>query len=168
MAGWTWMSYSYAWEVSAEQLRAYEEQSERGLEGTRTYFRLHTAVIRYNYVGEQLYFSRMGEDVHLRGGSGQEVVLDVVLPLEPRPEPGTQVLLRGRLARTPYLIVNAARRTLPTSDWAFDTTASRFTGASVAGLVVGAMGCFIFGLYLRRWLIGRKALASQPGQDMIA
>jgi hypothetical protein len=46
--------------------------------------------------------------------------------------------------------------------------ASRFTGASVAGLVVGAMGCFIFALYLRRWLRERKALASQPGQDMIA
>jgi hypothetical protein len=30
------------------------------------------------------------------------------------------------------------------------------------------MGCFIFGLYLRRWLIERKALASEPQQDMIA
>ena len=45
---------------------------------------------------------------------------------------------------------------------------SRFHGASVAGLVVGAMGCFIFGLYLRRWLRERKALASQPPGDMIA
>ena len=49
-----------------------------------------------------------------------------------------------------------------------DTTASRFHSASIAGLVVGAMGCFIFGLYLRRWLRERKALASQPEQDMIA
>ncbi|MHC4247932.1 MAG: hypothetical protein ACYS9X_02265 [Planctomycetota bacterium] len=49
-----------------------------------------------------------------------------------------------------------------------DITASRFHGASIAGLVVGAMGCFIFGLYLRTWLRERKALASQPGQDMIA
>ena len=40
-----------------------------------------------------------------------------------------------------------------------DTTASRFHPASVAGLVVGAMGCFIFGLYLRGWLRERKALA---------
>jgi hypothetical protein len=54
-------------------------------------------------------------------------------------------------------------------DWAeVDTAASRFTGASIAGLVVGAMGVFIFGLYLRAWLRDRKALASQPGQDMIA
>ncbi|MHC5058658.1 MAG: hypothetical protein ACYTKD_28705 [Planctomycetota bacterium] len=40
--------------------------------------------------------------------------------------------------------------------------------SAVAGLVVGAMGCFIFGLYLRRWLRERKALASQPGRDIIA
>jgi hypothetical protein len=37
--------------------------------------------------------------------------------------------------------------------------ASRFHGASIAGIVVGAMGCFIFGLYLRRWLRERKAAA---------
>jgi len=38
-----------------------------------------------------------------------------------------------------------------------DTIYSRFHPASVAGLAVGAMGCFIFGLYLRRWLRERKA-----------
>ncbi len=46
--------------------------------------------------------------------------------------------------------------------------ASRLHPASVAGLVVGAMGCFIFGLYLRRWLREKKALASEPPGDMIA
>ncbi len=44
----------------------------------------------------------------------------------------------------------------------------RLTGASVGGLAVGAMGCFIFGLYLRRWLGERKALAGEPQRDMIA
>jgi hypothetical protein len=38
----------------------------------------------------------------------------------------------------------------------------------MAGLDVGAMGCFIFSLYLRRWLRERKALASEPPGDMIA
>jgi hypothetical protein len=42
------------------------------------------------------------------------------------------------------------------------------TGASIAGLADGVMGCFIFGLYLRAWLRERKALASDPPQDMIA
>jgi hypothetical protein len=55
-------------------------------------------------------------------------------------------------ARLPYLLVNV----------------HPLHRASIAGLVVGAMGCFIFGLYLRRWLVERKALASQPGQDMLA
>ncbi|MHC4252427.1 MAG: hypothetical protein ACYS9X_25185 [Planctomycetota bacterium] len=49
-----------------------------------------------------------------------------------------------------------------------NVAAGRFHPASIAGLVVGTMGCFIFGLYLRGWLRQRKALASQPGQDMIA
>jgi hypothetical protein len=44
---------------------------------------------------------------------------------------------------------------------------SRLHGTSIAGMLVGAMGCFIFGLYLRQWLIDRKALASEPPQDMI-
>jgi hypothetical protein len=39
----------------------------------------------------------------------------------------------------------------------FDKSKSRLTGASVAGLVVGAMGVFIFGLYLRAWMRERKA-----------
>jgi hypothetical protein len=33
-----------------------------------------------------------------------------------------------------------------------DCTASRWNGASVAGLVVGAMGIFIFAIHLKRWL----------------
>ncbi len=40
-----------------------------------------------------------------------------------------------------------------------DTTASRFHPASIAGIVVGVMGCFIFGLYLRGWMRERRAAA---------
>jgi hypothetical protein len=39
---------------------------------------------------------------------------------------------------------------------AIDPAASRWTGASVAGLVVGAMGILIFALHLRRWLGVRR------------
>ena len=39
---------------------------------------------------------------------------------------------------------------------ALDTTASRFTGASIAGLVVGAMGVFVFNVALRHWLGQRR------------
>jgi hypothetical protein len=37
-----------------------------------------------------------------------------------------------------------------------DTRSPRISGSAIAGLVVGAMGCFIFGLYLRRWLKARR------------
>ncbi len=37
-----------------------------------------------------------------------------------------------------------------------DTTASRFTGASVAGLAVGAMGLLVFTVALRHWLGERR------------
>ncbi len=45
--------------------------------------------------------------------------------------------------------------------------ASRLHPASVSGLIVGATGCFIFGLYLWRRLGKRKALAPSLEQDMI-
>ncbi|MHC4249461.1 MAG: hypothetical protein ACYS9X_10085 [Planctomycetota bacterium] len=50
---------------------------------------------------------------------------------------------------------------------AIDTIASRFHGASVSGLAVGAMGVFIFALFLRRWLRERRTLARTPGADML-
>jgi len=49
-------------------------------------------------------------------------------------------------------------------DYILDASFGRFTGASVGGLVVGAMGCLIFGLYLRRWLRERRALSAQSSE----
>jgi hypothetical protein len=40
---------------------------------------------------------------------------------------------------------------------ALDTTASRWHPASIAGLVVGAMGVFVFGTALRQWRRERRA-----------
>ncbi len=39
-----------------------------------------------------------------------------------------------------------------------DPGSSRFTGASIAGLVVGAMGMFVFSVALRQWLRERRAI----------
>ena len=39
-----------------------------------------------------------------------------------------------------------------------NTDRSRFTGASIAGLVVGAMGVFVFAVALRHWLKERRKL----------
>jgi hypothetical protein len=40
-----------------------------------------------------------------------------------------------------------------------DARASRFHGASIFGLAVGAMGVFVFTLCLRAWLRERRATA---------
>ena len=39
---------------------------------------------------------------------------------------------------------------------------SRFTGASIAGLVVGAMGVFVFTVALRHWLRERSCAPGKP------
>ena len=45
-----------------------------------------------------------------------------------------------------------------------DATASRWTGASVAGLAVGAMGVFVFCVALRNWLRERAALTERSSR----
>ncbi len=42
-----------------------------------------------------------------------------------------------------------------------DTSASRFHGASIAGLVVGAMGVFVFTVALRHWRWERRRLREE-------
>ena len=44
--------------------------------------------------------------------------------------------------------------------------ASRFHEASLAGLVVGAMGIFIFGLYLRSYLRERRATLTTENTEV--
>ena len=90
-----------------------------------------------------------------------EVALECVTPL---PESGSKVTLRGRLDSTGFVCSHRGF----VDHYVLDGTLGRLHPASVAGLVVGAMGCFIFGIYLRRWLVERNALASEPRQDMIA
>lgn len=62
--------------------------------------------------------------------------------------------ITGRLA------FHMSLSSIPTICLYVDETRSRWTGASVAGLVVGAMGAFIFALHLRRWLGVRRLTAT--------
>jgi hypothetical protein len=82
----------------------------------------------------------------LRDHSGQLDHLGVVFAARQRPQEGTRLVLHGRVGQSPYSIAFHV----------FDTTASRFHPASVAGLVVGAMGLFVFGTALRQYLRERK------------
>lgn len=73
-----------------------------------------------------------------------------------RTEEGTQALFRGRVS---------VSESYPVAQWSnlviVDTTASRFTGASIAGLVVGAMGVFVFTVALRHWLRERRSFREE-------
>lgn len=68
-------------------------------------------------------------------------------------------LLSGRCVFTGRVVI-ARSGTWPI--WLVDTTASRFHPASIAGLVVGPMGVFVFVVVLRDWLIRRRGVGVRP------
>ncbi len=45
-----------------------------------------------------------------------------------------------------------------------DITASRFTWQSITGLVVGAIGVFVFAVYLREWVNQRRSDLNRPAR----
>jgi hypothetical protein len=57
--------------------------------------------------------------------------------------------VRGRLEVTEYRFV------------VVDAAASRLTAQSIAGLVVGAMGVFVFAVAFRHWVRQRRAFSEQ-------
>jgi len=139
MAAWTWMRYSYAWEVGPKDVVA-----------TGGVVRGHPFVGRYvmlrGYVRAEDW--KRSYYVYTTAHGGDRVVVDRAssgVPVGPGP-----VGLPGRIYVFDFRPV-VSERTLR-----IDTTASRFTGASIAGLVVGAMGVFVFTVALRHWLGERR------------
>jgi len=157
-AAWTYMLFSYAWPISLRDL-GRRRMPARGLARHEA---MHPMLDRYVVVTGILvkrpleatmmfppsgWLLRLGDRhpkhqisgfsrvCHLRGVSTKV---------------GTPMEIRGRLA------VHESWSSIPTVSLYVDATRSRWTGASVAGLVVGAMGVFIFALHLRRWLRVRR------------
>ncbi len=79
----------------------------------------------------------------------ESATLVCVFQHKPKFLPEEEVAVTGRVA--PYW--DFGDQTI----WYFDSRASRFHPASIAGLVVGAMGVFVFGAALKAWLRERKA-----------
>ena len=128
-AGWTWMRYSYAWDVTPRELLAWRWQWLRA----------------GHYPPEELYVQVRGK---LRTWEdGFETLAELEQPhgeiqvWRPKeaPRPGTTfvMVLKGRLSNMDALGGGYMSPLV-------DATASRFHGASIAGLVVGAMGVFVF------------------------
>ncbi|MHC4249523.1 MAG: hypothetical protein ACYS9X_10395 [Planctomycetota bacterium] len=163
------MRHSYCWEVTPEDLAGQWHERADAKEGDSRieeslYVRLRGVVrvwpddtgMTHGIVGPGLVgttdISVVGEKDH---------AIHVCLPRTGPTPPNGEI--RAFTGRVIYI-----HHTTFHPDQLIHAAAGRLTAESIAGLVIGAMGCFIFGLYLRAWLRERKALASQPEQDMIA
>ena len=143
-AAWTWMRYSYAWDLSPGKLGSEEEAKvfETTREGSY-------ALIRGRLTG---VLDVKGTPVAQVCDSpdGDRCVLVLILAEEQRRSVHEgDAVFTGRIAG-----VDPGEDTPPLVH--LDTTASRFAGASIAGLVVGVMGVFVFGAALRHWLNERR------------
>ncbi|MHC4250544.1 MAG: hypothetical protein ACYS9X_15555 [Planctomycetota bacterium] len=140
MAAWLWMRYSYCWDVTPAELQpsvAEVHEMFRGRWRTQAYVRVRGRFVRSPLPETETSYV-LHSVVDITGVRSIDVRFS---PRERRPDNGATSSFVGRVMdmdthRTPIL----------------HTTASRLTGESVAGLIVGAMGIFIFSMYLRRWL----------------
>jgi hypothetical protein len=152
MAAWTWMRYSYCWDFSIRELEACET--------SELYVRVsgyHTVILRtIDVLTESPGDWRHGTVIAVCFQPGDWMVPGRIPGYAERND-GGRVTVRGRTT-----FPDESRR--HQSDPGIILGESRFTGESVAGLVVGAMGALVFALYLRGWLRARRALqhAIQP------
>ena len=160
MTAWTWMRYSYAWEVTARSV-AEREMTLDNLGRPGPLLCIRANVVEHEVVKSWSWFENCAvASLVLDDGAGGVVHLYAAVPEESKIIADKQLVLAGRIFWS-----------FPAPDasavFYLDATVSRFHPTSVAGLVVGAMGLFIFTLYLRSWLRERNALACEPVQDMI-
>jgi hypothetical protein len=160
MAGYLWMRYSYAWELDHDSLDAIVARLTPNSPSESFYytaFRQETVYcfpISLDYPPHTEYMKTRGRRrwvTYVDKGNGNWNGVNVFVE-DPVPV-GETVSLAGRVvfdAPTGYVCV--------------DGTVSRFTGASIAGLVVGAMGVFVFTVALRHWLNQRRTFGVQTAE----
>ena len=165
MTAWTWMRYSYA--------PHFEDVSTAPVERAGIIFDWWRPALIDRYVVARLtqrseWCEDDGSYTISKVGDESVTIESTLPPGTPTPAPDEEIVLVGRVIIVFNRICKNGLVEQSGPRLVLDITASRFHPASIAGLVVGAMGCFIFGLYLRGWLRERKALASEPPGDMIA
>jgi hypothetical protein len=139
-AVWTFMLYSYAWDVRTDDFAGGDRWGPHPLAGR--YVRLHRPAegrwSRYWSAGDGLaeYLDHLASGFSTGGGP-------VWVPIKGLPEGASPEVIHGRVVAETSMGSTAMRFL------GAHATASRWTGASVAGLVVGAMGVFVFALHLR-------------------
>jgi hypothetical protein len=142
MAGWMLMRFSYAWEINLDDLPRSTAPGEGAFVRVRGTIEKHQSFNKHYY----RFMITAKEDKQVW----------VFLPRgEVRDDEGAAAVVEGRIWNENFRGMFG----LGIYGDVLDTSASRFHAASVAGLVVAAMGCFIFGLYFRAWLRERRAAA---------
>jgi hypothetical protein len=169
MTGWTWMQYSYAWKVTPTDLQLRDTS---GIVPVPSPYHDRYVCLTCSITMEAWNAVTVGTPIYLGPVPEGQVGIPVVEPTDSRTvsyvlarrdelRAGT-VQVCGRVIWTEEVEFSAdfpvSEYPIPPKD-CVNANASRLHPASVSGLVVGAMGCFIFGLYLRRWLRERRATA---------
>jgi hypothetical protein len=170
MTTWTWIRYSYAWDVTPKHFHpgvpVVEPSPNVRPWIAERFVRLQGIVVGFGHQSYTDAWRGYLRESSQGGPRYQHGVATVILAAEhPRPRSGMALQISGRVHAKPTFY--SFRRLGSTHRIYLDAGASRFHGASVAGLVIGTMGVFIFGLYLRSWLRATKALACEPARDMI-
>jgi hypothetical protein len=142
MCGYMWMRFSYCWDFTVRSLAKPSQRHWR----IGAYVRVQAKVHPYYY---EVYPPQTGMHLVVEPSASLEDMfrtkdsLHIVTMPGVRYQPGVVQEFRGHVIGIP-------------DGWGINTTASRFHPSSIAGLVVGAMGVFIFGLYLLRWVKERR------------
>jgi len=166
VAAWTWMRYSCAQDVVAEDFWTLKQRpaDPLGRIGITVPIPGSNMEYRRNYalVGDYVCLRGKLDDIYPEDADvcpgewaeihGREAALaawahPVTGLLSPN-DIGTEVVVVGRV------VIKEGFTGVPNP--VVDPMRSRFTGASVAGLVVGAMGVFVFTVALRHWLGERR------------
>jgi hypothetical protein len=156
-AAWTWMRYSYAWDVTPADISAArlpEAYHNGSWPYGRRYVRLEGVLrIRQN-VGDGGDYSFNPTRFTLSNGQR----IDVQLKREGIPDDETKRQIPGRLSMVSSIDLDDLEGGSIIADCTpyLQVGHGRLTGASVAGLVVGAMGVFVFTVALRHWLGERR------------
>jgi hypothetical protein len=152
------MRYSYAWRYSGSSFAGNPGPS----------MILHVAGLAFERGGYVLVSGPVCDDsfpgsfdvpgapdkaIAVRNGDERVWPIWVVLERVPSTE---MVVLKGRLFECPIVNEYEDGSTQDGTVRYVDATASRFHPASIAGLVVGAMGVFVFTVALRHWLGERR------------
>ncbi len=162
MAGYLWLKYSYCWEVTPRELLAVGEREMDNPWAAKYVTVRGETLVNWtpSPVGggrELLAVIGEGEPKHDAEWPVRQFTIllentDSVVSLAPREGGGPQIVSGDR--RTGRLNWQSCSH----YTWYayLEMSAGRFTPPSVAGLVVGAMGVFVFTVALRHWLGERR------------